>query len=105
MRIQILAVASTALLASTPLWAADMGSNMGGMSGMSGGQCTRYKTVGGETGVHSMTGRVAAINHHTGMIALKTDEGVLRLHFPPQSLKQVKKGEQLKINIGFSPEH
>lgn len=105
MRIKTLAVAGVALLASSPVWAAGMGGDMNGMSGMSGGQCTHYKTMGGETGVHSMTGSVASINHRTGMISLKTAEGMLRLHFPPQSLKKVRKGEHLKVNLGFSPEH
>jgi hypothetical protein len=53
-------------------------------------------------GEHSMSGTVTDIDHTTGLLSLKTEAGVLDLHFPPQALKEVKEGDQLTVHLGFS---
>lgn len=100
---------------------ADSNSGMGGGSmggGMNGGamhgnsmnggtmtgKCTHYRHMGNMTGVHVMGGTVESVDHHSGMLNLKTAEGMLRLHFPPKSLAHVKNGEKIKVHLGFSPE-
>lgn len=53
-------------------------------------------------GEHSMSGTVTHVDSKKGMVKLKTEEGTLGLHFPPESLKDVKKGEKITVNLGFS---
>lgn len=54
-------------------------------------------------GEHTMSGTVTDVDKKTGIVGLKTAEGNLRLHFPPKSLAHVKEGEELKVQLGFSP--
>lgn len=101
------ATAVALTLAMSPAFAGmgDMsGSGMGGMNG-GGSACTQAKTVHGVMGVHEMGGVVTAVNHHTGLLSLKTGMGVLRLHFPPKTLAQVKTGEHLVVHLGFTVGH
>ena len=53
-------------------------------------------------GRHGMSGKVESVDHKTGWIKVKTEEGVLTVHFPPDSLKDVKEGETITIHLGFS---
>jgi hypothetical protein len=53
-------------------------------------------------GEHSMSGTVTDIDPQTGKLSLNTGVGELELHFPPQSLKDVKEGDQLTVYLGFS---
>jgi hypothetical protein len=55
-------------------------------------------------GEHDMSGKVQKVNHKTGTFELKTHEGVLRLHFPPDTLKEVKNGDDLTVHLGFKKE-
>ena len=52
-------------------------------------------------GEHDMSGKVQKVNHKMGTFELKTHEGVLRLHFPPDTLKEVKNGDNLTVHLGF----
>lgn len=52
-------------------------------------------------GEHDMSGKVEKVNHKTGTFELKTHEGMLRLHFPPDTLKEVKNGDMLTVHLGF----
>lgn len=54
-------------------------------------------------GKHTMSGTVTDIDKKTGIVGLKTAEGDLKLHFPPKSLANVKEGEELQVQMGFSP--
>lgn len=58
---------------------------------------------GKQSGMHSITGKVEDLDTETGMVELKTAEGPLKLHFPPKSLAQIKKGDELQIHLGFTP--
>ena len=55
-----------------------------------------------EMGEHHMDGTVTKINHHTGFITVKTDEGSMRLHYPPKSIKDIKDGSKLRLYLGYS---
>lgn len=96
-----LALGSAAVLGSTPALAQMEGGGDQGMPGMAGGQ----GMSGGAMGQHEMSGKVTMINHHSGIIHVKTPEGLMVVHFPPKSLKQVKKGEKIQMHLSFSPEH
>ncbi len=52
-------------------------------------------------GVHWMTGTVESVDAKAGWMKVKTDEGTLNLHFPPDSLKDVKAGETVTVHMGF----
>ncbi|MHB1585492.1 MAG: hypothetical protein ACYCRH_02890 [Acidiferrobacteraceae bacterium] len=103
MEIKNIIAAGAIALFSTSAWGASM--SMGGGSMGAKQHCTHYKTMGHETGVHQMSGTVTAINHRTGILSLKTAEGTLRLHFPPPSLRQVKRGERMDVHLGFTLLH
>jgi hypothetical protein len=53
-------------------------------------------------GEHAMSGTVTDIDHDTGKLSLNTQVGELDLHFPPQSVKDVKEGDQLTVHLSFS---
>jgi hypothetical protein len=52
-------------------------------------------------GTHTMTGTVTEVDHTTGMLSLNTQEGELKLHFPPAALADVKNGDTLTVSLGF----
>lgn len=53
-------------------------------------------------GEHKMSGTIENIDHKTGMLRLKTGEGPLELHFPPPSIKDLKAGDAITVQLGFS---
>ena len=59
-------------------------------------------SVSKEMGEHHMDGTVTKVNHRTGFITVKTDEGSMRLHYPPKSIKDVKDGNKIRLYLGFN---
>jgi hypothetical protein len=55
-------------------------------------------------GTHKMSGTIEDIDKESGIVDLKTAEGDLKLHFPPQSLANVKEGDQIEVQLGFNPQ-
>lgn len=60
-----------------------------------------HEAMAHESGAHEMSGKVTWINHKTGLLHLKTAPVTLKLHFPPASIKDVKKGEPLTVRLAF----
>jgi osmotically-inducible protein OsmY len=58
-------------------------------------------TFKGLEGVHMMSGQVTAVDHESGRLSMRTDEGTLDLHFPPSSIKDVDKGDGISVELGF----
>ena len=54
-------------------------------------------------GRHTMTGEVTKINQRKGTFSLKTADGTLDLHAPPDVLANVKKGDQMAVEIAVRP--
>lgn len=52
-------------------------------------------------GVHWMTGTVESVDQKAGWMKVKIEEGTLNLHFPPDSLKDVKTGDTVTVHLGF----
>ncbi|MGQ0741685.1 MAG: hypothetical protein ACT4OG_05245 [Alphaproteobacteria bacterium] len=52
-------------------------------------------------GVHEMAGTVTAIDPKTGKLDLDAGGQKLQLHFPPNSLAEVKKGDRITVHLGF----
>jgi hypothetical protein len=95
----VLAVSAVSLFLGTTAYAAEMGSGSehrhesGSASSMS---ATDLK------GEHSMSGKITDIDRDTGKVTLKTGAGDLDLHFPPQSLANLDKGDSITVHLGFT---
>ena len=65
------------------------------------------KTVSAQTatgeamGKHSMDGQVTKVDAKKGWIDVKTSEGSMKLHFPPEALANVKKGDRVTVDLGI----
>jgi hypothetical protein len=55
-------------------------------------------------GTHKMSGTIEDIDKEKGVVDLKTEVGDLKLHFPPQSLTDVKEGDRIEVQLGFNPQ-
>src|SRR5207249_2461246 len=51
---------------------------------------------------HRVTGTVKAVDQKNGLLALSASEGTLKLHFPPRSLHNLKKGDTITAQIAFA---
>ncbi len=52
-------------------------------------------------GKHKMTGTVDKIDHAKGTLMLKTGVADMALHFPPPSVKDLKNGDTITVEMGF----
>jgi hypothetical protein len=52
-------------------------------------------------GRHSMQGEVTSVDAKKGWIHLKTSEGTMIMHFPPQALQGVKKGDTIAVDLAL----
>jgi hypothetical protein len=59
------------------------------------------KPAGDMTGRHTMEGQVTKVDAKKGWIDVKTSEGSMKLHFPPEALQAVKKGDSVSIELGI----
>lgn len=55
-------------------------------------------------GMHSMGGTIESIDHQTGWLKLKTGMGEMTLHYPPQTIKELKKGDKITANLSYTKE-
>jgi hypothetical protein len=55
----------------------------------------------GMMGEHDMSGTVTKVDHKSGMVYLKTGAGSLNLHFPPDTVKDLKKGDKISVHLAF----
>lgn len=77
-----------------------------GKMGMMKGECMMdMKGMRGDCpmmGTHSMTGTVDKIDHAKGMLMLKHSAADMMLHFPPDAIKDLKNGDTITVNLGFT---
>jgi len=52
-------------------------------------------------GKHTMDGEVTKVDNKKGWIDVKTSEGAMKLHFPPDALANVKKGDAVSVELGL----
>ena len=52
-------------------------------------------------GEHDMTGTIGSIDHKTGVVKLESKPHDLELHFPPDSIKDLKKGDKITVHMSF----
>jgi hypothetical protein len=55
----------------------------------------------GEIGHHTMEGQLTKVDPKKGWIDVKTSEGSMKLHFPPEALASVKKGDSVSVELGL----
>ena len=48
-----------------------------------------------------MDGEVTKVESKRGWIDVKTSEGSMKLHFPPDALADVKKGDRVTVELGI----
>jgi len=65
----------------------------------------QHKAAGDQPlhGDHWMTGTVTSVNTSTGLMTVKTDEGPLSVPFATSSLRDVKEGDKVALELGFLP--
>ena len=56
---------------------------------------------GAMMGEHDMTGTVACIDHKTGVVKLESEPHDLELHFPPDAINNLKKGDKMTVHMRF----
>jgi hypothetical protein len=59
------------------------------------------KPAGDMTGHHSMEGQVTKVDAKKGWVDVKTSEGSMKLHFPPEALANIKKGDSVTVELGI----
>jgi hypothetical protein len=50
---------------------------------------------------HRMTGAITSIDHDTGNVVLKSGDMTVALFFPPESIKDMKDGQLLSVDLAF----
>lgn len=58
--------------------------------------------TGKALGNHQMTGTVEDLDTETGIVDVKTEVGMLKVHFPPKSLQNIKKGDRINLRLSFN---
>lgn len=53
-------------------------------------------------GEHWMTGKITNIDHNKGLVTVKSEDHTLKLHFPPTSLRDLKDGDQISVEMSFT---
>ena len=56
---------------------------------------------GDMSGRHSMQGKITRVDAKDGWVHVKTPEGTLIVHVPPQELQTVKKGDAVTLDLAL----
>jgi hypothetical protein len=92
-----LSVMTIACMASAPVLAGDYDDYDHG-----GAKAWHEKDGGKKMGKHEMSGTIENLDHKTGWVTVKTGEGNLNVHFPPDALKDLKTGDTITVHLGFT---
>lgn len=86
---------------AVPVWAeegyGDSAMDKGKMEKMEKSGAMKHKMMGW----HKMAGTVDKIDYEKGMLTLKSSAPDMMLHFPPASIKDLKNGDTITIDLGF----
>jgi phosphopentomutase len=52
-------------------------------------------------GHHTMEGEVTKVDAKKGWVDVKTAEGSMKLHYPPEALASIKKGDSVTVELGI----
>ena len=56
----------------------------------------------GMDNMHTMSAKVDAVDHKTGLVDVTSSGMKLKLHFPPPSLTNVNTGDTITLHLGFT---
>jgi hypothetical protein len=62
---------------------------------------TIVSAQGADMGRHSMDGEATKVDAKKGWIDVKTPEGSMKLHFPPDALANIKKGDRVTVELAI----
>lgn len=103
------AASAFALLAGSAVAQSGTGSmsqQSGSMSGSSGGMQHMGKTMhhmdSTNTSTHTMPATVTSVDQKTGLVEASSGGMALKVHFPPASLANVKAGDKITLQLGFT---
>ena len=70
-----------------------------GAATMASAQAAR--PAGDMSGHHTMEALVTKVDAKKGWIDVKTSEGSMKLHYPPEALANLKKGDSVTVELGI----
>jgi hypothetical protein len=54
--------------------------------------------------MHEMPATVTAVDHKTGIVSVESEKMNLKVHFPTTAIADLKKGDKIKLQLGYSKE-
>ena len=51
----------------------------------------------------ALTGEVTNVDHATGVLTVSTKDGAFDLHFPPAQVRDIKRGDHVRVDVGLQP--
>jgi hypothetical protein len=54
------------------------------------------------TGEHDMPATVTSVDQKTGMVGLESEGMKLKVHFPTNTIADLKKGDKINLHLGYS---
>jgi dsDNA-specific endonuclease/ATPase MutS2 len=57
--------------------------------------------TGDQMSAHTIEGEVTKVDAKKGWIDVKTSEGSMKLHFPPESLASIQKGDSVSVQLAI----
>jgi len=69
------------------------------------GTRAHHKAAGDQPlhGDHWMTGTVTSVNTVNGLVTVKTSDAPLTIQFPPKSVRSLKEGDKIALELAFTP--
>ena len=101
-----LAVLLLALASGGPAWAqntmpTDSAHNPDTMGAMHSGQMSGMH-MKNMIGMHAMPATVSSVDTKTGMVDVNAEGMMLKVHFPPPAVANLKAGDKITLHMGYS---
>ena len=61
-------------------------------------------TMASMSGMHEMPATVVSVDHKTGIVEVDSEKMKLKVHFPASTIADLKKGDKIKLQLGYSKE-
>ena len=62
----------------------------------------RHEDKASSMGMHDMQATVTEVDHKTGMVDVDSMNMKLKVHFPANSVADLKKGDKITLHLGFT---
>jgi hypothetical protein len=60
--------------------------------------------MGSTSGMHEMPATVISVDHNSGIVEVDSERMKLKVHFPTSTIADLKKGDKIKLQLGYSRE-